>query len=152
VVSGQDGRYSSPQGKLAPGHYVLKVRAVGYELGGPLAVDVVQPATAAALTLGKTEDLAAQLSNAEWIASVPGTDLQKNGLLNCIGCHTLERIVRSRHDATEFMDTMRRMSGYVQQSMPQRPQLRVADRMREEVGEERERFSGGWPSISPAST
>jgi virginiamycin B lyase len=140
VVSGQDGRYSFPQGKLDPGHYGLKVRAVGYELNGPLEVDVAPPSTTADLTLGKTEDLAAQLSNAEWIASVPGTDQQKSGLLNCVGCHTLERIVRSQHSAAEFMDTMRRMSGYVQQSIPQRPQLRVGDRRLEEVGEEREKI------------
>jgi virginiamycin B lyase len=139
VVTGQDGRYSFPAGKLDPGHYLLKVRAVGYELSGPREVDVAQSSTAD-LTLGKTEDLAAQLSNAEWIASVPGSDQQKNGLLNCVGCHTLERIVRSQHNASEFMDTMRRMSGYVQQSIPQRPQLRVADRLLEEVGEEREKI------------
>src|ERR1700730_8977371 len=70
VVTGQDGRYSFPAGKLDPGHYLLKVRAVGYELSGPREVDVAQSSTAD-LTLGKTEDLAAQLSNAEWIASVP---------------------------------------------------------------------------------
>ena len=49
------------------------------------------------LKLRKTEDLASQLSNGEWIASVPGTDEQKSELLNCVGCHTLERVVKSTH-------------------------------------------------------
>jgi virginiamycin B lyase len=52
----------------------------------------------------------------------------------------VERIVRSQHDAPGFMDTMRRMSTYVQQSLPSHPQLRVADRLLEEVGEEREKI------------
>ena len=54
------------------------------------------------LELRKTEDLAAQLSNGEWLASIPGTDQQKGQLLNCVGCHTLERIVRSKYDAKPF--------------------------------------------------
>jgi virginiamycin B lyase len=141
VVSDSQGRYGFPAAKLEPGHYALRIRAVGYELGGPPEVDVTaQQPTVADLRLGKAEDLAAQLSNGEWIASMPGTDQQRSGLLNCIGCHTVERIVRSKHDAAEFMETMRRMAGYVQQSMPSHPQLRVADRLLEEVGEEREKI------------
>ncbi len=141
VVSDHDGRYAFPSSRIEPGHYSLRVRAAGYELAGPLEVDVAeQTPTIADLRLAKTEDLAAQLSNAEWIASMPGTDQQKSGLLGCVGCHTLERVARSRHDSAAFMATMRRMSGYVQQSMPAYPQLRVADRLREEVGEEREKI------------
>ena len=141
VVSDQQGRYSFPAAKLVPGHYALRIRAAGYDLSGPQAVDVVaQETTTADLRLGKAEDLAAQLSNGEWLASMPGTDQQKSGLLGCVGCHTLERIVRSQHTADEFMDTMRRMSGYVQQSIPSHRQLRIADRLLEEVGEEREKI------------
>src|SRR5437660_10874190 len=32
VVTGADGRYSFPANRLAPGQYILGVRAVGYEL------------------------------------------------------------------------------------------------------------------------
>ena len=56
------------------------------------------PSSVADLKLRKTEDLASQLLNAEWIASVPGTDQQKASLLNCIGCHTLERVMKSRYN------------------------------------------------------
>jgi streptogramin lyase len=140
VVSDQQGHYSFPAARLAPGYYALRIRAAGFELAGPQAVDVAaQTTTTADLRLGKAEDLAAQLSNGEWLASMPGTDQQKTGLLGCVGCHTLERIVRSEHSASELMDTMRRMSGYVQQSIPAHPQARVANRLREEVGEEREK-------------
>jgi hypothetical protein len=103
VVSDHQGRYSFPAGKLAPGRHALKVRAVGYDLDQAATVDV--PATLD-LRLRKAADLAAQLSNAEWMASMPGTDQQKGLLLNCVGCHTIERIARSPHTAETLMTSV----------------------------------------------
>src|SRR5438105_5793964 len=138
VVSDAQGGYSFPAKRLAPGRYALRVRAVGYELESPLMVTVTNKGTAADLKLTKAADLAAQLSNGEWMASVPGTDRQKDLLLNCVGCHTLERIARSRYDADAFMKTvLPRMQGYVNQSIPQHPQLRKAERLMEERGDQR---------------
>src|SRR5437879_7780253 len=98
VVSDAQGRYNFPAAKLEPGKYTLRIRATGYDLDHPALVDVSAPNTSTAdLKLRKTEDLASQLSNGEWIASVPGSDQQKSVLLNCMGCHTLERIVKSTH-------------------------------------------------------
>jgi virginiamycin B lyase len=54
--------------------------------------------------------------------SVPGTPEQKIQLLNCQGCHTLERVVRSTHDVDEFMQVVSRMSGYGAVSQPVKPQ------------------------------
>src|SRR6266496_5662043 len=77
--------------KLEPGRYAVRIRAVGYDIDGPGAVEVAARKTATLdLKLKKTSDLAAQLSNGEMMASVPGTDQQKGLLLNCVGCHTLE--------------------------------------------------------------
>ena len=53
---------------------------------------------------------------------MPGTDEQKRFLLNCTGCHTLERIMKSTHDADEFMDVFHRMSLYYPGSTPLKPQ------------------------------
>src|SRR5207253_6132465 len=90
------------------------------------------------LSLRKTDDLAAQLSNGEWMASMPGNDQQKGQLLNCVGCHTLQRVARSRFDADTFTKTvLPRMQGYVNQSIPQHPQLRKAERLMEERGDQR---------------
>ncbi len=138
VVTDRDGRYSFPAGRLEPGHYSLRIRAAGYDLDGPVAGDVAAQTTAAVdLKLRKTEDLAAQLSNGEWLASIPGTDQQKTGLLNCLGCHTLERVVRSQHNADAFMQVLPRMQAYVNQSIPAHPQLRRAERLMEERGDQR---------------
>jgi virginiamycin B lyase len=54
--------------------------------------------------------------------SIPGTEEQKSFLLNCVGCHTLERIVRSTHDAGEWMQVITRMMGYAPVSQPIKPQ------------------------------
>src|SRR3954466_269468 len=138
VVSDEQGRYSFPAKRLAPGNYELRVRAVGYEIDSPKSVAVTNKGTVAELKLRKSADLAAQLSNGEWITSMPGTDRQKDLLLNCVGCHTVERIARSRYDADTFVKAvLPRMQGYVNQSIPQHPQLRKAERLMEERGDQR---------------
>jgi streptogramin lyase len=59
-------------------------------------------------------------------------------LLNCVGCHTLERPLRSKYGAADFMtDILPRMQGYVNQSIPAHPQLRRAERLMEERGDQR---------------
>jgi streptogramin lyase len=139
VVSDKDGHYSFPAGKLQPGTYALRIRAVGYDLDNHKAIDVGSDKTTTAdLKLRKTEDLAAQLTNGEWLDSIPGTNAQKGMLLNCVGCHTLERPLRSTHNADDFMaNVLPRMQGYVNQSIPQHPQLRKAERKMEERGDAR---------------
>ena len=69
---------------------------------------------------------------------MPGTDAQKGQLLNCVGCHTLARPLNSKYTADEFLTMiLPRMQGYVNQSMPSHPQLRHAERLREERGDQR---------------
>jgi virginiamycin B lyase len=139
VVSDKDGRYSFPAGRLEPGQYSLRIRAVGYDLDESAAVAVAADKTATAdLALHKADDLASQLTNAEWLASMPGTDAQKGQLLNCVGCHTLARPLNSKYSADDFMTiVLPRMQGYVNQSIPQHPQLRKAERLMEERGDQR---------------
>ena len=139
VVSDKDGRYSFPAARLEPGDYALRIRAVGYDLEGPAKVSVAADKAATAdLALHATKDLASQLTNAEWLASMPGTDAQKGQLLNCVGCHTLSRPLFSKYTAEEFLTLiLPRMQGYVNQSMPSHPQLRRAERLREERGDQR---------------
>jgi virginiamycin B lyase len=139
VVSDKDGRFSFPASKIKPGEYSLSIRAVGYELDSPAKIEIHgESASTITLTLRKTTDLAAQLSNGEWLASMPGTDAQKGQLLNCVGCHTLERIARSKYDSDAFLtQIMPRMQGYVNQSIPAHPQLRKAERLMEERDDQR---------------
>ena len=114
------------------------MRAAGYELDENPSVQLGHQPLTRDLSLRKTDDLAAQLSNGEWMASMPGNDQQKGQLLNCVGCHTVQRIARSHYDADTFTKTiLPRMQGYVNQSIPQHPQLRKAERLMEERGDQR---------------
>jgi virginiamycin B lyase len=126
VLSNGEGRYSFPADRLSPGRYSLQIRAVGYDLEGPKTAEVTagQP-SAADLKLRKTKNLGKQLTNAEWMMSIPGTDDDKLQLINCVSCHTLERVVKSSHDADEFVQVISRMNGYAQVSQPIKPQRRV---------------------------
>ena len=126
AVSDKQGHFSFPASRLEPGRYTLKARAVGYDLDGSNAIDVATGRVAEAdLKLKKTRNLSAQLTNAEWLLSLPGTDEHKKFLLNCNGCHTLERIVKSTHDAEEFLQVFERMGTYYPGSTPTKPQRLV---------------------------
>jgi virginiamycin B lyase len=127
VASDHDGHFAFPENRLTPGHYVLAIRAVGYDLDHPVEADVPQP-SAIDLTLRRTEDLAAQLTNAEWFESFPGTPAQKQALLECMSCHTFERIARSTHTADEWVGVLQRMAGYANNTTPAYPQRRAAER------------------------
>ena len=131
VVSDDKGHYSFPADRLEPGHYAIGARAAGYDLDGPKAADVAAgQATTADVKLKPTHNLPAQLTNAEWMMSMPGTDEQKSFLLNCNSCHTIERIVKSVHDPEEFTQIFTRMGGYYPGSTPIKPQPLVGDVLR----------------------
>ena len=66
VVSDDKGRYSFPADRVGPGKYNISIRAVGYVLEGAKTVEVPEGKEGALdIKLGKTKNLAAQLSNGE---------------------------------------------------------------------------------------
>jgi virginiamycin B lyase len=129
VVSDAQGGFGFPRAKLESGRYSLQIRAVGYELDDPGQVEISsRKSVRKDLNLHPTKDIAAQLTNAEWMLSIPGTEQQKTALLNCVSCHTLQRIVSSKHDTAEFLEVVQRMGGYANQSSPLHPQRRVSEK------------------------
>jgi virginiamycin B lyase len=132
VISDEKGRYAFPAERLEPGHYMLSARAAGYDIEGPTAADVAAGQAATAdIKLKPTHNLPDQLTNAEWMLSMPGSDEQKSFLLGCNGCHTIERIVKSVHTSDEFLKIFQRMGGYYPGSTPVKPQRLVGDVLRE---------------------
>jgi len=124
VVTDAQGRFSFPANRLEPGKYTLKARAVGYDLNGANTADVAAgKAATSQLKLTKTKNLSAQLNNAEWLLSMPGTEEQKKFLLGCNGCHTYQRIVNSSYDAQGFLQIFQRMGSYYPGSTPLKPQV-----------------------------
>src|SRR5215475_4733702 len=93
VTTDEQGRYSFPEDRLEPGEYDITIRAVGYDIDKPTKATVAtEKTTTSDIKLNKTRNLSNQLTNAEWMMSIPGNETQKAFLLNCTGCHTLDRI------------------------------------------------------------
>jgi virginiamycin B lyase len=142
VVTNQAGRYSFPADRVPPGNYALRIRAIGYELEGLAAVEVAAKGTVTAdLALRKVDDIASQLTSTEWLISMPGAAEQKRPLIECMSCHTLERVVRSKFTADEFVAVLKRMANYANNSTMQRVQARVTER---EVPDDRARRVGEY--------
>lgn len=121
VVSDAQGRYSFPANRLDAGQYALSIRAAGYALEGPASVTIsTQKNAAADLKLRKAtvDETASQLSDAEWLMSMPGTEAQKAAFRNCNHCHTFERIARTKVDAAGANEIIQRMSRYSPSSFP----------------------------------
>src|SRR5947207_10948511 len=84
VVTDAQGRFAFPASRLDPGKYTLKARAAGYELDGARTAEVASGTEAKTdIKLRKVKNLSATLTNAEWMMSIPGTEQQKQFLLNC---------------------------------------------------------------------
>src|SRR3954468_19836389 len=129
VVSNAKGEFSFPVGKLGAGDYALSIRAAGYDLDRPSTVTVAgDKPVSLDLKLTKTKNLSAQLSNLEWILSVPGTDAEKRALTGCTNCHTVERILTSKYTAEEMFDVIKRMAQYSNNSFHKKPQIRAEAR------------------------
>lgn len=126
VVSDGHGRFRFPDGRLSPGRYALRTRAVGYDLAGPGTVALGPAPADVAIKLRPTSDLAAQLTNTEWLMSMPGTPEDKRPLMECMSCHTLQRIVRSSYSAAQFIPVLQRMAQYANNTIQARVQMRVA--------------------------
>jgi virginiamycin B lyase len=123
VTTDAEGNYAFPENRLEPGHYTLAARAVGYDLGAPAATDLAaDDPVQVNLKLVPTKNLPDELTNAEWMMSIPGTEEQKAFLLDCTSCHTMERIVLSTHNTDEWMQVISRMKGYGAVSQPIKPQ------------------------------
>ena len=122
VISNAKGEYHFPQGRLEPGSYSLNIRAVGYDLAAPakVSIDAKKPARAD-LGLKKTADLKKQLSNAELLMSIPGTEKQKEELIGCGECHTLQRPLFSKYNAADMTATIQRMGAHTTNASPNHP-------------------------------
>jgi virginiamycin B lyase len=128
VASDDRGNFAFPAGRLEPGKYILSIRAIGYELDGPMTVAVSTQSAPVSLALKKTGNLPGQLSNGEWLASFPGTPQQKAFMDRCSSCHTYERIAYSTHDADGWIAVLQRMAGYAPGTTPAAPQMRKEPR------------------------
>ena len=117
VVSDSEGRYSFPGSRLQPGKYHMSVRAVGYDLADLGEIEVLaKKTTQKNLKLQTTAHLAEQLSNIEWMMSIPGTLEQKKSATCMFNCHSPGVALASKYDARAFLPVLNRMHNYFQGS------------------------------------
>jgi virginiamycin B lyase len=110
VISDDRGRYVFPAGKLEPGKHTLAIRAVGYKLSGQSTANIESDKTSHVdIKLVKVKDVASQLTGAEWMVSIPGSELQKRALFRCDQCHSLDTVVNSTYDAEGWLSALPRM-------------------------------------------
>ena len=123
VVTDAQGKYAFPADRLSPGKYNISIRAIGYVLEGAKTTEVPEgKAGAFDIKLAKTKNIAAQLSNGEWLLSMPGADKDKQLLDGCVGCHNYQRIVNSTHEVEDWLAIFKRMGTYSPGSTPTKPQ------------------------------
>jgi virginiamycin B lyase len=151
VTTDAQGRYTFPENRLDAGEYAISIRAVGYDISSQTKARVEpETTTTKDIKLNKTKNLASQLTNAEWMMSIPGTEEQKAMLLNCVGCHTIERIMRSTHDSDEWTQVITRMMGYGAVSQPIKPQP-MLDRARAGTPEQYRKMADYLATINLSS-
>ncbi|MBM3778114.1 MAG: hypothetical protein FJW23_07725 [Acidimicrobiia bacterium] len=117
VVSDAQGRYTFPRTHLSPGRHTVTIRATGFDLAGPAAVEVPAQGTATLdLALQPAKDLIAQLTSLELTMAMPGTEQMKNRFTyqgaSCNYCHSLHRVIQSRHAEPQWKRVINRMSSY----------------------------------------
>src|SRR5262249_36789031 len=107
VVTDARGKYSFPRSHLEPGSYSVTMRATGYDLAMPATAQVAaDKPTVADLKLKKTVDVSKQLTSREWALTLPPSPWVDKTVMNiesCIYCHSLERIVKSKHTPEQWM-------------------------------------------------
>jgi virginiamycin B lyase len=129
VVTDAQGEYRFPRERMDAGKYTIRVRAVGYKLPNT-SVDVTTHSARLDLPLEKitrATELGLQLSNTEWLMSVPGTPGQKLALAGCVNCHSLQRVLFSRFNADEMAQVVQRMRRHTNNSSLLHPWMRPAD-------------------------
>jgi streptogramin lyase len=113
VTSDHQGLYAFPRNTLQDGRYYVDVRAAGYDIDNQGWIEVSSERTTSLdLKLEETQRLSAQLTNAEWLLSVPGTQEQKEILFRCVPCHTLLPVIQSNYGPRDFLPILNRMRQY----------------------------------------
>src|SRR5579872_3151454 len=153
VVSDDKGHYAFPAGRLEPGHYSIKIRALGYILDGPREVDVTANGTTADIRLNETANLAPQLTNAEWLRSALGTEVEKRDAIACATCHTLSRPFTSAYTKDQFKnDVFVRMAQMSSQAFPVLVQKRIVARDQARTFGGLDRLAGYLSSVNLSSS
>ena len=120
VFTNEIGKYEFP--KIETGDYVLRIpRPLEFRRyekdsihidGAPQLEDITLEQTTDSEFLPPTPELLPQLTEAEWIANLPGTGQEKKAFVDSCGggCHGLQKPFRARFDEANWRKLLRRMA------------------------------------------
>ncbi len=125
VYSNVDGRYEFP--KLPNGTYTLRIakplefrpyRRESIQIDGAtqlqeIVLERVPSFPANSEFLPPTPEIRAQLTGAEWLMNLPGTEQEKRTFIfSCNWCHSYQQVFRSRFDEDGWRLIVERMATY----------------------------------------
>jgi virginiamycin B lyase len=122
VYTNQQGRYEFP--RMDSGDYVLRVvrplefrpyRRDSVRIDGATALpEIVVEKITESEYLPPTPDILPQLSGAEWLANIPGTQQEKDAVVGTCGssCHSFNMQMRARFTEADWRKIVHRMTDY----------------------------------------
>jgi streptogramin lyase len=122
VYTNQQGRYEFP--RLERGDYVLRLarplefrpyRRDPVRIDGATALpDIVVEKITESEYLPPTPDILPQLTGAEWLANIPGTQREKDAVVGTCGssCHSFQMQMRARYSEADWRKIVHRMTDY----------------------------------------
>jgi len=122
VYTNQQGEYDFP--RLERGDYVLRLArplefrpyrrdSVRIDGATPLP-DIVVEKISESEYLPPTPDILPQLTGAEWLANIPGTQQEKDAVVGTCGssCHSFQMQMRARYSEADWRKIVHRMTDY----------------------------------------
>jgi len=122
VYTNQQGEYNFPT--LEQGDYVLRLarplefrpyRRDSVRIDGSTALpDIVVEKISESEYLSPTPDILPQLTGAEWLANIPGTQQEKDAVVGTCGssCHSFQMQMRARYSEADWRKIVHRMTDY----------------------------------------
>ena len=122
VYTNQQGEYDFP--RLDRGDYVLRLarplefrpyRRDPVAIDGATALpDIVVEKITESEYLPPTPDILPQLTGAEWLANIPGTQQEKDAVVGTCGssCHSFQMQMRARYSEADWRKIVHRMTDY----------------------------------------
>lgn len=155
VITGPGGKYTFPSSHVGPGKYAVTMRATGYELPEPGAVEIAMGKAAKLdLKVVETKDLSKQLTSREWALSLPEkNDMLEKAVFNiesCVYCHSLERIFRTKYTAEQLVPIITRMLKYYPDGSTMGTAGRGRTVMKTKAEQDHAEASPNWWDYSPS--
>ena len=127
VYSNREGRYKYQD--LSAGTYTVDLWVAGFEPAKKEGVTVTKTAARLDFTLKSVAPGLLDLTTAEVLLSLPGSEETRQHLAECSNCHSLQFALQHKMDRAQWLKTIEKMRGLTYEGTMDRPE-RVRERLR----------------------